>query len=157
MNRLYPIIITTTALAACQEIHLNLHLHLGHLGDVFVQSDLHWPVYHCCGPKDRATAVMLGMQDCPLSRIMCKFLDVDKGDTATSSTGPREGSLSLDEGFSFTKVEFEAMHSCPSRDVCQTFRDAHRNMGEKDGGEEEQLGVISITVVGESMQCDWRA
>ena len=35
-----------------------------------------------------------------------------------------------DEGeFSFTKVKFEVMHSCPSGDVCQTFQDVRRNVG----------------------------
>ena len=64
--------------------------------------------------------------------------------------------------FSFSNVEFEVICSYPSGDVCQTFQDAHRNIGvgggwEKERTEEEQLGVFSITVVGESMRCDCRA
>ena len=41
------------------------------------------------------------------------------------------------------------MHSCPSRDVCQTFRDACCNMdvGGGCGKREEQLDVVSLTVV----------
>ena len=49
------------------------------------------------------------------------------------------------------------MCSCPSRDVCQTIRDACFSwVLEEDGGErQEQLGVVCITVVRESMNpCD---
>ena len=54
-----------------------------------------------------------------------------------------------------TKVEFEVMRSCPSLDICQTFWDAHCNVGVGGGwGKwEEQIGVVSITVVGESIRC----
>ena len=58
-----------------------------------------------------------------------------------------------DEEFSFTMVEFEVMCSCASGDVCQTFRVAHCNVGVggRWGKREEQLGVICIKVVRESM------
>ena len=54
-----------------------------------------------------------------------------------------------EEEFSFIKVEFEVMRSCPSRDVSQIFEDACRNVGDGvvRGKREEQLDVVSITVV----------
>ena len=65
-------------------------------------------------------------------------------------TGPCEGSCSTDEEkFSFTNIEFKMMHSCPSGDVCQTFRDEHLNLGvgEGSGKREELLGFVCIELV----------
>lgn len=65
-------------------------------------------------------------------------------------TGPCEGILSTDEEkFSFTNVEYKVMHSCPSGDICQTFRDERLNVGvgEGSGKRDEQLGVVCITLV----------
>ena len=44
--------------------------------------------------QDRATAVMLGMQDSLSSRTMPRFLADNEGDAVMSSTGPCEGNLS---------------------------------------------------------------
>ena len=58
-----------------------------------------------------------------------------------------------EEEFSFTKVEFGVMCSCPSGDVCQTFRDARFNLaiGGGWGKRQEMSDFICIAVVTESL------
>ena len=76
--------------------------------------------------------MILGVKDSLLLRIMPRFLATDEGDTMTSSTlidRSMQGSLSqVEEEFSFTKVEFEMIRSCPSGDVCQIFEHARFNL-----------------------------
>ena len=89
--------------------------------------------------------------------IMPRFLAVSEGDTLTSSTvTERSMQVSVfsrdEEEFSFTKFEFEVMCSCPSGDVCQTFRDARCNVsfaggwGEKRGTVDCHLQLMVMVV-----------
>ena len=52
------------------------------------------PMVQRASLQDRATAVMLGMQDSLSSRTMPRFLADNEGDAVMSSTGPCEGNLS---------------------------------------------------------------
>ena len=122
----------------------------------FVRMDRILGMLYRANLQDWVTAVMLGVQDSPSSRSIPRFPAVNKGDTMTYSM-VTDRSM---RGQSFPGMKRSSVLQRLSLRWCTAQMSAkHSKMRvatwvlEEDGGKEEQLGVVSITVVEESMRC----